>query len=499
MDFAEYRRLDATAMAQGIRDGDFTAAELLAAASKRLREVNPVLNAAVLDLTESARRQIDQGLPDGPLNGVPLVVKDMDGTLAGQRCTMGSASLADWVPDHDSTLISRYRDAGVAFLAKTNCPEFGLVGITEPELHGPTRNPWDLQRTPGGSSGGTGAAVAAGVVPAGHAGDGGGSIRIPASHCGLFGLKPSRGRIPMGPDVGEGWNGLGTAHVITRSVRDSALFLDVGRGMDVGAPYAEPAGPKSFVAAMGKRLPRLRIAYSRQPNLASEMSPDNVAAVDDAVQLLTDLGHTVTEVDLQFNRQAALMAYLTISIAGVAQEIAATQAKTGRTPKAQMFEPATWFAHQLGQALTARDLEGALAVRDSLTRSLATQMAGFDLHLSATAAVPPVRIGELDLGTVERTGLAALRRISSVTGSATNPVYRTLLSQLSEQLMAPNPNTQFANLTGRPAMSVPLWWNTAGLPIGVQFSAGLGHEALLLQLAHELEQARPWFDRVPPL
>lgn len=208
MKFSEYRSMDATTMLEGIRDKQFTAEELLEAAQTRLDQVNPRLNAVILDLTAAASDQIAAGLPDGELSGIPFVVKNMDGILAGEPCSMGSRALAGWVPEYDSSLFARYRDAGVVFLGKTNCPEFGIMGITEPELYGPSRNPWNTDHTPGGSSGGTAAAVAAGIVPVGHAGDGGGSIRIPAAYCGLFGLKPSRGRMPLGPDVSEAWNGL---------------------------------------------------------------------------------------------------------------------------------------------------------------------------------------------------------------------------------------------------------------------------------------------------
>ncbi len=499
MDFALYRSMDATAMAAGITKGDFTAGELVSAATDRLQQVNPEINAVVLDLSGYAPRQLEAGLPSGKLTGVPMVLKDMDGTLAGVPCTMGSRSLADWLPEQNSTLFERYRSAGAVFLGKTNCPEFGLVGVTEPELHGPTRNPWDTDRTPGGSSGGTAAAVAAGIVPVGHAGDGGGSIRIPASHCGLFGLKPSRGRMPLGPTMGEGWNGLSTPHVISRSVRDSALFLDIGRGTDLGAPYPEPPGPRSFVAALDRRLRKQRIRFSRKTQLAGDMAPDNLAAIDDAVELLSSLGHHVEEVDLEFDRETLLAAYLTICVAAVSHEVAATEQKTGRAPKANQFEAATWFVYRLGQVLTARDLEEALAIRDSFTRSMAQQMQGWDLHLTSTTAVPAVRIGELDMSSIERTGLSGLRRIARFTGTATNPIYRSLLTQLSEQLMAPNPNTETANLTGRAAMSVPIYWNEANIPIGAQLIGQPGGEAVLLQLARQLEEARPWFERTPPL
>lgn len=499
MKFSEYRAMDATAMIKGIRDKEFTADELLEAAHTRMDQVNGRINAVVLDLATEAGHQVEEGLPDGALTGVPIVVKDMDGTLAGERCTFGSRALRDWVAPHDSTLFARYRDNGVMFVGKTNCPEFGIMGTTEPELHGPTRNPWNTEHTPGGSSGGSAAAVAAGIVPVGHAGDGGGSIRIPAAYCGLFGLKPSRGRMPMGPDVSEGWNGLALPHVVTRSVRDSALFLEATYGPDLGAPYGQPAGSTKFMAAAARPPKKLRVGVTRRAFLADDQNREIVAAVDNAAGLLAELGHDVVELDLQFDAEQVAQAYLTINAANIARDIHETKAKTGREPKPENFERATWFLGQVGQAISGRDLEDALAVSGALGRSVAAQMADVDVHMSATTAQPPAIIGELGLGIAERLGLSTIRRISAVTGPTLNPVFRSAISQLAADSLARTPNTQVFNMTGQPAMSVPLAWTTRGLPIGIQFAAAMGEETLLLSLASQLEAARPWFDRTPPL
>lgn len=499
MKFTEYRAMDATDMIQGIRDKQFTADELLDAAVDRLGQVNSRINAVVLDLTRRAATQISEGLPEGELSGVPLVVKDMDGTLADAVCTFGSRSLRDWIAPNDSTLFARYRRNGVVFVGKTNCPEFGIMGITEPEVHGPTRNPWNTNHTPGGSSGGSAAAVAAGIVPVGHAGDGGGSIRIPSAYCGLFGLKPSRGRMPMGPDVSEGWNGLALPHVITRSVRDSALFLQQTHGPDLGAPYGEPTGSTRFVAAAGRHPRKLRVGVTRRAFLADDQHREIVAAVDNSAGLLAELGHDVVELDLTFDAEQVAEAYLTINAANIARDIAETRTKTGRDPKPQNFERATWFLGQVGNALSAHELEDALAVVGSLTRSIARQTEAIDVHVSATTAQPPAAVGELGLGLAERLGLSTIRRVSAVAGPTMNPVFRQAIRQLASDSLARTPNTQIFNMTGQPAMSVPLAWTTTGLPIGIQFAAAPGQEALLLSLGAQLEEARPWFDRTPPL
>lgn len=499
MKYSDYRALDATALAAGIDAGTFTAAEVLAAARARLRQVNPLLNAVVLDLGDAAEQALAHGVGDGPLAGVPLLVKDMDGTLAGHRCTYGSRSRATWVPDHDSELFARYRAAGVLFTGKTNCPEFGIMGITEPKLHGPTRNPWNIERTPGGSSGGSAAAVAAGVVPVAHAGDGGGSIRIPSAYCGLVGLKPSRGRTPMGPDVWQGWGGLVASHVVSRTVRDSALFLAVGHGADAGAPYDEPGGDAGFVAAAGREPGRLRVGVMRTAFLADAQDPEITAAVESTAALLADLGHDVVDLELRLDREAVAQAYLTIVAAAVAVDIAHTRRRTGVDPSPGLFEPETWFLGQVGRGLSAADLAEAHYVIGALARSVAVQLAGVDVHLSATTAQHPARIGELAPGRTQHLALSALRRVGAVAGATLQPVLRQALRQLAADSLARTPNTQVFNMTGQPAVSLPLAWSGDGLPIGLQFAAGMGREALLFSLAGQLERARPWADRHPPL
>lgn len=499
MRFDEYRAMDATALAQAVRTGETTPAELLAVAQRRSEAVNPQINAVVLDLAEPAKQQIEVGLADGPFTGLPFLVKDMDGLLANHTATSGSRSLASYVPDHDSELFARYRRAGVVFMGKTNCPEYGIMGITESELFGPARNPWDLNHTPGGSSGGSAVAIAAGVVPVAHAGDGGGSIRIPASMCGLLGLKPSRGRMPLGPDISEGWSGLVVPHVISRSVRDSAAFLEATHGGDLGAPYDEPRGSTRFVDAVSRAPRKLKIGVTTSAILGDQTHPDCVAAVEDAAELLAELGHQVSLVNLPIDPDEMATAYLTIVAAGVASTVANTEPLTGRSPRPEMFERATWFLNEIGQVLTARDLDQAKNAVGAATRKIAQLFTGIDIHVSATAAFPPSRVGELDLSPIEKVSLSALRRVSALTGSATNPVYRQALDQLAHDSLAKTPNTQIFNMTGQPAMSVPLYFSKSGLPIGVQFAGRYGQEVQLLQLAGQLEQARPWFDKHPKL
>ncbi|MDP4014433.1 MAG: amidase [Candidatus Nanopelagicales bacterium] len=499
MKFTEYRGLDASAMAEALRDGDTTPQELLDAARARLSEVNPTINAVIHRMDTYAKGQIDAGLPRGRFSGVPFLVKDMDGTLAGEPCAAGSRSLRDWIPDHDSELFARYRRSGLVFLGKTNAPEFGIMGVTEPELFGPTLNPWDLNHTPGGSSGGSAAAVAAGVVPVAHGGDGGGSIRIPASFCGLFGLKPSRGRQPLGPDIGEAWNGQVVPHVLSRSVRDSAAFLAVTHGADPGAPYDEPRGSTRFVEAVARPPKQLRIGISTKAFLGPKTHPDCAAALASAAELLVDLGHTVEEVDLPLDVQAVSNAYLTIVAAGVAAAVANTYRQTGVKPRSDLFERPTWLLAHMGDVLTARELEEARIVAFDLSRRMARIFSSIDIHASPTAAYPPAKIGELDLPRSQKITLSVLGHVASATWSATDPVFRQALPQLAAESLERTPNTQVFNMTGQPAMSVPLYWNEAGLPIGVQFAAPYGKETSLFSLAGQLEQARPWFDRVPPL
>jgi amidase len=490
----EYVQHDALALAALVDAGEVKPAELVEAAIARMDEVNPRLNAVVhrMDATAHAVAIDPDALPDGPFRGVPFLVKDMDGHLADEPCTCASRSLIDWVPDHDTEHFARFRRAGVIFLGTTNCPEFGIYGVTEPDLHGPARNPWDPDFTPGGSSGGSGAAVAAGIVPVAHAGDGGGSIRIPASANGLFGLMPSRGRTPMGPDEGEGWHGLVRRHVVSRTVRDSAAFLDATQGADVGAPYAAPPDG-AFLSAVGRDPGRLRIGYCTASVLGQAMDHECIAAVEETAALLEGLGHELVEVQLPIDREEVARAYITIVAAGVGEMVEATAARTGRKPKASDFEAATWFLRQASDVLSARELEHAREVVASTTRRVGRLFAdGLHVHLTATLPYPPVRVGENAPAQADLIAMRALRTLPVNLA----PAIRMALGQLAGPRLEKSANTQVWNMTGQPAMSVPLHWTASGLPVGVQLAGAFGAEETLFALAAQLEEAAPWLPRL---
>jgi amidase len=485
----EYVRHDATSLAQLVHDGEVTPDELVEAANDRIDAVNPDINAVV--------HRIDPPVPaspDGPFAGVPLLLKDMDGHLSGHPCTYGSRSLASWHPDEDSELIERYRAAGFRIIGKTNCPEFGIMGITEPEQHGPTHNPWNLAHVPGGSSGGSAASVAAGVTPVATAGDGGGSIRIPASACGLFGLKPSRGLMPLAPE-GDPWMGLVTRHVLTRSVRDSAAILDATSAPFVGSLYAQPRRPRSYLTRLGTPPRRLTVGVSRRSFLDAALHADCEAAVDDAANLLESLGHRVVEHELPIDHDGLARAYLTIVAAAVATEVRGTEHKTGVTPRASMFELPTWFLKQVGDTISARELYEAHQLAAVTARAVASVLdEHVDVHLSATMAAPPAKVGELGIGLTEKVALTALQRLPT-----SGFVMRQALAQLAHDSLERTPNTQVFNLTGHPAMNLPLWVSRDHLPIGVQVAGPFGSEELLLRLAQQVHEARPWVDRLPEL
>lgn len=492
MQFSDYRQHDALALASLVKSREVSARELLETAIERLEAVNPALNAVVHRCYDRARDNLARASDDAPFYGVPFLVKDLDGVLGGEPFTGSSRSLVGYVPTESSELFVRYEKAGVAILGKTNTPEFGILGVTESELRGPCRNPWNPDHTPGGSSGGSAAAVAAGVVPMAHAGDGGGSIRIPASCCGLFGIKPTRGRMPLGPDSGEGWNGFVVPHVVSRSVRDSAAMLDATHGPDLGAPYGAPPPERPFLDEVSREPGRLRIGLLRGSLFGRTIAPDCAAAVDHAGKLGSTLGHDVDEVTLPFDRDALVHAYLVVVAAGVAYQVENAARLMGRTePHPDDHEPATWFLSQVGHALSAYDLEQARVTFQLATRAIAAATQRYDVLLSATMAHPPVKVGELATKAWERAGLAVLRAVP------TRGLLEKVLDTMSQTALEKTPNTMLFNMTGQPAMSVPLAWNAAGLPIGVQFVGRTGDEATLFRLAGQLERAQPWFARTP--
>ncbi|MBA2538071.1 MAG: amidase, partial [Deltaproteobacteria bacterium] len=382
---------------------------------------------------------------------------------------------------------------GVVIVGKTNTSELGLLGVTEPEMRGPTRNPWSLDHTPCGSSGGTAAIVASRAVTMGHGGDGGGSIRIPSSACGLFGLKPTRARNPLGPNLSESWGGYVQPGVLTISVRDCAAMLDATQGPEPGAIYAAPPREHPYIEEIRKVPRKLRIGFSTGAQLGHGTHVDVQAAVKDAAALCASLGHSVEETSLPLDRDALVAAYFAQVCVGAAASIDQTAVWVGRKPTPADFEPTTWLLATIGRKLPAMDLQRSRDTCHATSRALGKFFQTYDVFLDGTLAYPPMKIGQLALKPAERIALSALRVVSP------KIVLDKLLATMGANALDKTPNTQVANQTGVPAMSVPLYWNAAGLPIGVQFMAPLGDEATLFQLAAQLEKARPWVGRIPPI
>lgn len=494
MNHDEYLGQDATGLAELVRAGEVTPTELFETALDRVEALNPKLNAVVRLMEEAGRRDAARQ-PAGQFGGVPFLAKDLVSNYAGVPTSGGSRLLADHVMAEDTELVTRVRASGVSVFGKTNLPEWGLLPVSESELWGACRNPWDTDRTPGGSSGGSAAAVAAGMVPMAGGGDGGGSIRIPASCCGLFGLKPTRARTPTGPDRGQLWRGATVEHVLTRSVRDSAIMLDATHGPDAGAFFEipPPAGP--FAEEVGRSPGRLRIAWTAEPTVSTEVHPDCVAAVEDAVGLLEELGHDLVEDGPRIDGDAFARSFLTIISGELSADLDEVEAMLGRAPKRVELEPATWALGLLGRAIPARDFSAALRHTELVTRDVGTFFGQYDVLLTPTLASPPVPIGTIGPSKAETAQL----RFIGLFGSGRLVKAAGLLDQAAKTALDFTPWTPIYNATGQPAMSVPLYWNAEGLPIGVHCVSRFGDEATLIRLASQLEEARPWFDRLPPM
>jgi amidase len=489
---SDYLAHDAIGLAELVRTGEASPRELLDEAVARTEAANPAINAIVLKDYDAARKRAngatENRLGTGPLAGVPYLIKDLGLPVAGLRLSMGSRHYRHYVPSEDAPLVTLTRAAGLNIFGKTNTPEMGQMPYTEPELFGPCRNPWSLDHTPGGSSGGAAAAVAAGIVPLAHASDGGGSIRIPASCCGLFGLKPSRGRQPpatVEPPPGE----LGIDHAISRSVRDSALLLD----LTSGRANLPPGAPGTFLGALGEPLKPLHIAYVTEPMLAPTLSTDARTALDDAAQLAMSLGHHIEPVSLGIDFDIVRHAFLTIWSVTAENLVLNADRITGRKPSRSEFEIATWAMAHIGRKFGERSLPGALEEQRRVTARLTDLLNRYDMILCATLAAAPIKIGQMQPTPSERVQMRA------VTTVPLEPLMRKLLNEAANKAFAWAGCTELFNLSGQPAMSVPLYWNARGLPVGVQFAARHGGEAMLLRLAAQLEAARPWFDRRPPL
>lgn len=464
--------LDATALAELVRRGEVTPLELVDSAIERIERTNAQLNAVITPMYDIAREAARGELPDGPFKGVPFLLKDLQASYAGVRMTGGSRYLQNFVPDHDSELVARYKRAGLVILGKTNTPEFGILPTTEPQLHGPTRNPWDTTRTPGGSSGGSAAAVAAGMVPMAHANDGGGSIRIPASCCGLFGLKPTRARNPLGPDFGDVFSGLVAEHAVTRSVRDSAALLDATSGPQAGDPYWAPPPARPFLAEVGADPGRLRIGFTAKAPTGVQVDADCKSALADAAKLCAELGHQVEETELVVNGEMLSQAFLTIWAAGNAWLVESLSFAIGRKATPGDLEPLTQALLAVGERRTAAEYLIAVQIMQVFSRRIASLFEKYDVLITPTLGEAPPPLGTFD-------------------ATAEDPMYG--MKRAARFV----PFTPIFNATGQPAMSVPLYWNASGLPIGTHFIGRFGDEATLFRLAAQLEEARPWANRRP--
>ncbi len=492
MGFSAYSQYDGLGLAELVRKRKISPAELVEEAIQRVETHNPKLNAVVYKLYERARAKAKKKLPEGPFTGVPILVKDLHTTLEGEPTSNGNKLWRNIPATLTTEIVKRWEASGVIIVGKTNTPEFGLVPYTESETLGPARNPWDPTRSPGGSSGGSGAAVAARMAPLATGGDGGGSIRIPSSACGLFGLKPTRGRTPTGPVIGESWSGFDIDHVLTRSVRDSAAMLDATKGPDVGAPYIIPdAGP--FLKEVGKKPGKLRFAFSTRPMLGKNVHPDCVKGVAETVALLKGLGYEVVEDAPAIDGEEFSFRFLTVVAGQIRADIEEAAEAAGKKVSWNDFDISTFGTGMFGTILKASDYARAMRYLQRVAREIGRFFEQYDVLLTPVLNQPPVKIGALRPSAGEEAQLKLIARTGASWILEAMKVIRPLAAQTFEFI----PWTPVFNVTGQPAMSVPLYWNEEGLPIGMHFVGKWGDEATLLRLAGQLEKEKPWFDKAP--
>jgi amidase len=469
------RALDATGQANLVRAGDLTAEDLLGVAIDQIERLNPSINAVVVEAYDAAREAAVARLPVGPLSGVPYLLKDLALEAAGMPLHEGSVFLRDYVSRCDSTMVTRLRAAGLLILGRTASPEFGMKPTVETRLYGTTHNPWDLTRSTGGSSGGSAAAVASYMVPMAGANDAGGSIRIPASACGLFGLKPTRARTPYGPHYGDVFGGGCVEHAVTRSVRDSAALLDATAGPSLGDPYPAPPRHRPYTAEVNRPVERLRIAVTSTPADGRKADPECVSAVEDTAAVLSDLGHDVFHRDLTELTPDVGAAIGTMYGAATEWAIKYWIRQLGREPTDEELDPFTRALWSHGKKVSGGDYLMAQTTLQAFTRAVAEAMTDFDLWLSPTLGTLPPKLG-------------------TMTSTEDDP-WRG--NEVAADLVAFPLVT--ANVTGNPAMSVPLHWTAEVLPVGSHFMARFGREDVLFRLAAQLEQVRPWADHMPAL
>ena len=468
-------QLDATAQAAAIKKGEISPAELVQLAIDAVERLNPKLNAVITPMYEQALELAKGALPDGPFKGVPMLMKDGIAAYKGIRQTSGSKLYEHFVSKEDSELVRRFKKAGFIIIGKTNMPEFGLLPGTEPRFFGPTRNPWDENCTPGGSSGGSAAAVAARIVSVAHSNDGGGSIRIPASCCGLFGLKPSRGRNPLGPQFGELVSGLAAEHVVSRSVRDTAAILDITGQPEYGAFYHAPAFDGSYLESLSSKK-KLRIGFTIKSLGGSDLHPDCVAAVEKTVAFCKELGHEVLpmEIEIPFSGKQLAKVFSTIWAVCTTTPLASVERMTGKAIATDAIEPLTRALYEQGKKISAIDYEMTRFMMHRVARSVNKVFEPIDIWISATLASPPVPVGTFAQS--EEDPMLPMRKGAEFA-----------------------PMTALFNISGQPAASVPVHWNAANLPIGVQLVSKFGDEASIFQLAAQLEELVRWEQKRPAI
>ncbi|MBL8583282.1 MAG: amidase [Rhizobiaceae bacterium] len=473
-----YEEYDAVGLAELVRDRQVTPTELLDEALRRAEALNPTLNALTLLRVDVARRLIADGLPQGPLAGVPFLLKDLGAEAVDFPCNNGSVLTAGTTYAQDSSIYARLRAAGLVTFGRTTAPEGGVGPATEAAVYGgPTRNPWNLDRVPGGSSGGAAAAVAAGIVPAAHGSDGGGSVRMPASCCGLFGFKATRARLPDGPYVGEGWAGMAIDGFLTRSVRDTAVLLDATQGPDLGAPYYAPPLAGTFLEATRREPGRLRIALVTTSFTGEPVHAECRAATELAAELLEEMGHVVEPALPDADTPGMMRAWTKIVACGTALSVDGTLRKKGRDLQPGDIEGVARGAIAYARTLSGADYLEAVGKIHAYGREMAAFFERYDMMLTPMLAEPPAVIGRFNHATEDYVD------------------YRLGPSRV----FAYSPFAAAFNASGQPAVSLPLHWTPDGLPIGVQIAARFGADELLMALSARIEEARPWFGRRPPV
>jgi len=465
MNISEYFSHDALGLAELVRTKQISSTELLDVAIALTEKLDPKLNAVPIKHFELARENIKNQIDTGIFNGVPFLLKDLNNYLKGTVTSGGSRVLENITADHTSELVKRTLDSGLNIFGKTNSPELGLTVTTEPVLYGPTRNPWDLDRSSGGSSGGASSAVAAGIIPMAQASDGGGSIRIPASCCGLFGLKPTRARTPLGPASLEGWGGQSIFHCVSVSVRDSAALLDVTSGPEKGAPYRSAYQEKSFLEQINIEPGNLKIGYLEDSNIS--VDEDVKKVMNSTINLCEKLGHSVERAKINFSSEEISLAIITIISSNVAYAVKSQSDQTGREVSNEFFENVTLQMAENGNNFSASDYVNAIKINHRLGQELEKMFDQHDVLLSPVLASPPIKIGTIDMNTSD-------------------------MKTYVERLTKYSPFTGIFNQSGQPSMSVPLFRTKDNLPVGSMFSAAFGNENLLFSLAGQLERAQPW-------